>query len=93
MSHGHLLIKKPLITEKGTRLSEVGQYLFVVQEGATKNEVKKVVRELYKVDVAKVNIINLPGKVKKFRNLRGRQSGLRKAVVTLKTGQKINITQ
>lgn len=87
------LIKKPLITEKSTDLNEIGKYVFIVKPEATKNEIKKLVKEIYKVDVADVNMINRPPKSKRFRGVKGQESGLRKAVVTLKKGQKIDLAK
>ncbi len=87
------LIKKPLITEKSTTLSEVGKYVFMVKPEATKNEINKVVKELYRVDATSVNMINRPPKTKRFRNVRGTQKGYKKAIVTLKKGQKIDLAR
>lgn len=85
------LIKKPLATEKATDLSSVGKYVFVVKSKATKPEIKKAVREVYKADVADVNIVSHHAKRKRVGNIRGKQSGYKKAIVTLKKGQKIDI--
>lgn len=85
------LIKKPLITEKATDLSGAGKYVFAVGPSATKNEVRKAVYEIYRVTAAKVNIVNLPGKSRRFRGLKSRKGGMKKAVVTLKAGQKIDV--
>ncbi|MEK9172980.1 MAG: 50S ribosomal protein L23 [Patescibacteria group bacterium] len=87
------LIKRPLVTEKSTNLNEIGKYVFAVDPRATKNEVKKLIKEIYKVDPIRVNIINLPSKTKRFRNIRGKESGITKAIVTLKEGQKIDLTK
>lgn len=85
------LIKKPLITEKSTDLNKLGKYVFVVKFGATKPEIKKAVREIYKVDATGVNIVNRPAKRKRVGNFRGKQAGYKKAVVTLRSGQKIEL--
>jgi large subunit ribosomal protein L23 len=85
------LIKKPWITEKSGDLSLIGKYVFLVSPSATKNEVKKALREIYKVDAVDVNITNLPRKRKSFRNMKGMQEQRKKAVVTLKKGQKIDL--
>ena len=88
----HLLIKKPWITEKSTTLTTSNQYVFLVKSGATKPEVKKAIHALYKVDVLAVNILNRAGKVKKSgRGIRGKTDGYRKAIVTIKEGQKIDL--
>ena len=86
------LIKKPWVTEKAGNLGAVRQYVFLVDGAATKPEVKKAVEALYKVNVVSVNIVNRPAKRKRFRGiLRNAGDGQRKAVVTLKDGQKIDI--
>jgi len=90
MSSAHV-IKKPWVTEKATALGAAGKYVFLLHGHATKNEVKKAVHELYHVDVASVNIVNRPPKIKRFRGRRGTTSVLKKAIVTLKAGQKIDI--
>jgi large subunit ribosomal protein L23 len=85
------IIKKPLITEKATDLSKAGKYVFIVGAAATKSEVRKAVREIYRVDAVKVNIVNLPRKPKRFRGLKSYKGGVKKAIVTLKEGQKIDL--
>jgi large subunit ribosomal protein L23 len=85
------IIKKPWITEKSTDLNKIGQYVFLVKKSATKPEVKKVVKEIYKVDVVAVNIVNRPAKAKHMGAVRGTQPGYKKAIVTLKAGQKIDL--
>jgi large subunit ribosomal protein L23 len=86
------IIKKPWVTEKATGIGAHRQYIFLVQQSATKPEVKKAVKELYKVDVTAVNIVNLPAKHKRYRGVkRGSDVGRKKAIVTLKEGQKIDL--
>lgn len=85
------IIKEPHIAEKATALNAIGKYVFLVAPGATKQEVKKAVKELYRVDATAVNIVNLPGKTRRYRGKKGKRSGVKKAVVTLKEGQKIDI--
>ena len=88
----HLIIKKPWITEKATALTASNQYVFMVKSTATKPEVKKAIHALYKVDVTGVNILNRAGKVKRSgRGMRGKTDGYRKAIVTIKDGQKIDL--
>ncbi len=88
-----LLIKKPWITEKATAAAEkANQYIFLVEKKATKPEIKKAVAALYKVEVTDVNVVNRPPKRKRFGGARkGVQEGYRKAIVTVKEGQKIDI--
>lgn len=86
------LIKKPWITEKATALSALRKYVFMVKPQATKAEIKKTVKAVYKVDVISVNVINRPSKTKRFGGGRkGVQEGYRKAIVTLKEGQEIDL--
>lgn len=85
------LIKKPLVTEKATGLSGAGKYAFIIRRSATKKEVQKALREIYGVDVVKVNIVNLPAKPRRFRGRKSYKAGVKKAIVTLKQGQKIDI--
>lgn len=86
-----LLIQKPWITEKATALSESGKYVFIVKPAATKNEVKKAIREIYKVDVVAVRMIRTTGKPRRFRGVLGKTPDRKKAVVTVKAGQKIDL--
>jgi large subunit ribosomal protein L23 len=87
-----LLIKKPWITEKATALSVSNQYVFLVKSDAAKPEIKKAIHSLYKVDVVAVNVVNRPPKKKRSsRGRRGTQEGYRKAIVTVKDGQKIDL--
>lgn len=85
------IVKKPWITEKATALQKEAKYVFIVKQGATKPEIKKAVKEIYKVEPVAVNIVNRPAKSKKMGALRGHQSGYKKAVVTLEAGQKIDL--
>ena len=87
-----LIIKKPWITEKSTMLTAMNQYVFMVKSGATKPEIKKAIHTLYKVDPISVNVINRPAKAKRFGGSRkGVQPEYRKAIVTIKDGQKIDL--
>jgi len=87
------LVKKPWITEKSTLLNEGGKYVFLVKDSATKNEVKKMVKELYQVDATQVNMVNLPAKSRRYRGLKTEKPARKKAIVTLKEGQKIDLAR
>lgn len=91
MSRDVFLIQRPLLTEKAGELSAAGKYVFIVKPGATKNEIRKALQEIYGVEAIKVNVINLPRKPRRFRGIKGYLPGCRKAVVTLKQGQKIEV--
>ncbi|OGX36916.1 MAG: 50S ribosomal protein L23 [Omnitrophica WOR_2 bacterium RIFCSPLOWO2_12_FULL_50_9] len=79
-------------TEKGSRLEPQRKYLFRVAPKANKTEIKKAVEEIYKVKVQGVNTFIMRGKLKRVRQEEGRTASWKKAVVTLKEGQKIEVT-
>lgn len=86
------LIKKPHVTERSTELGAFDKYVFVVDSSATAPEVKKLIQSIYGVKVVKVNILNTKTKKSRLRNLiTKRRSKIKKAVVTLKSGDKIDI--
>ncbi len=86
------LIKSPLITEKGTLVSEkTNQVVFKVAPDATKGAIRDAVEELFKVTVVKVRTINLMGKRRRVRNTKGKRPDWKKAYVTLKEGDRIEI--
>ncbi len=85
-----LIIKKPRITEKsGLQAEGLGIYTFEVTKKANKKSIAKAVKELYKVTPVKVNIVNLPTKKVFSRGKKGTVSGVKKAIVFLKKGDKI----
>jgi large subunit ribosomal protein L23 len=86
------IIRTPVITEKATNASEHNQVIFRVPLTATKREVKAAVEGLFNVDVVAVNTIRVMGKLKRFRGRPGRRSDVKKAIVTLREGQRIDIT-
>jgi large subunit ribosomal protein L23 len=86
------IIRSPMITEKATSVSEYNQVIFRVPLTATKREVKAAVEGLFRVNVAAVNTIRVMGKLKRFRGRRGQRSDFKKAIVTLREGQRIDVT-
>ena len=82
-------IISPTITEKATSLSEFNKIVFKVHEGASKNSIN--IEKIFKVNVVKINTINLKGKTKIVRNKKTYKSGYKKAIVTLKKGQSIDL--
>jgi large subunit ribosomal protein L23 len=86
------VVVAPVITEKATLLSEQNKVVFQVAADATKDEIAAAVEALFKVNVTKVNTLNVKGKTKRFRGIVGRRSDVKKAVVTLAEGQSIDIT-
>ncbi len=85
------VIVSPAITEKSTMASEANQVVFNVARSASKPEIKAAVEALFSVKVTAVNTLVRKGKVKRFRGTRGRQSDVKKAIVTLAEGQSIDI--
>lgn len=82
----------PLITEKATLLSEQNKVVFKAPLTATKDEIKSAVETLFKVKVVSVNTIRQKGKNKVFRGVRGKRSDIKKAIVTLRDGDTIDVT-
>ena len=87
------VIRAPRVSEKTARLQEVSnQYVFEVATTATKADVKAAIEQICDVKVAAVNVVNVKGKAKAFKNRMGRRSDWRKAYVTLADGQTIDVT-
>ena len=85
------VIRRPLVTEKVTRLQEkLNQYAFEVTPGANKIQIKRAVEERFKVKVTGVRTVNVRGKVKRLGRFSGRRADWKKALVTLAEGQKID---
>ena len=84
-------IVSPVITEKATSLSEYNQIVFRVNKSASKNSIKKSIEKIFKVNVIKINTINLRRKTKIVRGKKTSRPGYKKAIVTLKKGQSIDL--
>jgi len=91
----HMIIKAPLITEKGTFVSEkAGQVVFKVDAAASKHDIRRAVEELFGVSVEAVRTVNYLGKVRKrFGRTIGRAAGWKKAYVTLAEGQQLDLLE
>jgi large subunit ribosomal protein L23 len=85
-------IVAPVITEKATIASESNQFVFRVARNATKPQIKAAIEKLFDVKVTGVNTLVRKGKNKAFRGVRGRQQDIKKAVVTLADGCRIDVT-
>ena len=85
-------IRHPIITEKATILSEHNKTVFKVHNKANKKTIKKNIEKLFKVNVIKVNIINQKSKIKMKQGKKSLKSGYKKAIITLKKGQSIDLT-
>ena len=86
------VILSPSITEKSTEASEFNKVVFNVAGSATKPQIKEAVERLFSVKVKSVNTQNRKGKEKRFKGRLGRQSDVKKAVVTLEEGHGIDVT-
>jgi len=86
------IILSPVITEKSTNLNVLNKLTFKVSKDANKSSIKKSIEKLYKVEVIKVNTILSKSKIKVVRGKLGRKTGYKKAIVTLKEGQTIDMT-
>ncbi len=86
------LIRSPVITEKSTMISEFNQVTFRVPLDASKPEIKAAVEMLFKVKVKAVNTLRQKGKTKRFRGIMGRRSDVKKAIVTLADGHRIDVS-
>lgn len=87
------IIREPVLTEKGDRAQMNNQYIFYVSRDANKVEIAQAVKELYGVKPTSVNVINTKGKSVRFGRLQGTRKDRKKAVVTLKQGDTISITE
>tara|TARA_B100001996_G_scaffold314567_1_gene257209 strand:+ start:126 stop:419 length:294 start_codon:yes stop_codon:yes gene_type:complete len=94
MSKIHLYDKifSPIITEKSTNLSEQGKIIFKVPNSANKKNLKKNIEKIFKVNVIKINIINKQNRKKLSRGRKVNVKGYKKAIITLKKGQSIDLT-
>ena len=86
------VIVSPVITEKATTLSDQNKVVFKVRKDASKPQIKAAVEKLFDVKVEAVNTLIRKGKVKRFKGTVGKQSDVKKAVVTLAEGQSIDVT-
>ena len=85
------IIKKPVISEKSISQGAVSKYTFWVDSGASKPVIADAVSKLFKVTVREVNIINQHGKLKQFKRIAAKRSNRKKAIVTLKAGDRIGL--
>ncbi len=94
MSKLHLYDKiiSPIVTEKSTKISEYNKIVFKVPNNADKKNLKKNIEKIFKVNVVKVNIINKQNRIKLARGRKVKISGFKKAIITLKKGQSIDLT-
>ena len=84
-------IISPIVTEKSTSLSEFNKIVFKVHKGSSKSSIKKSIEKIFKVNVVKINTVNIRKKVKMVRNKKAYKPGYKKAIITLKKGQSIDL--
>jgi len=89
----HIVLRRPIITEKSTMLGDNGQYVFEVAREANKIEVKRAVETVFKVKVRAVNIIHVPSKTRRMGRSTGFTRAWKKAVVSLQEGHRIEFFQ
>ena len=85
-------ILSPLVTEKTTNLSEQNKVIFKVPNNSNKKNLKINIEKIFKVNVIKINIINKQNRIKLTRGKKVKVSGFKKAIITLKKGQSIDLT-
>ena len=85
------ILIRPIVTEKSTALMEQGKYTFRVPLAATKIQIRQAVEHIFKVKVQAVNTMRYEGKLKRMGRTQGRRSDWKKAVVTLKPGEAIEL--
>ncbi len=85
------VVKHPLITEKAVAFGQMGKYIFSIDTHVSSQEARKVIEDHYKVKVVKMNVINVKPKQKRLGRSVGVKPGYKKLIVTLKSGQKLDI--
>ncbi len=89
--HLYEVLRRPLVTEKNAALQALGKYAFDVDEVATKPQVKQAVEKAFKVSVTAVNVMMVPGKTRRIGRRAVKTQSWKKAIVTLKPGDKIEL--
>jgi len=90
-THAYRILKMPHVSEKATDLIGKNKYVFKVLPGANKTEVKRVIEDLFGVDVLGVRIVNIPRRKRRLGKIEGWRGGYKKAIVRVKEGQKIEV--
>ena len=90
MLSGHQILVRPIVTEKNTMLNEVGKYCFEVAPHSNKIEIKRAVEEIFKVHVTTVNVLKVPGKMRRMGRTSGMTRSWKKAIVTLDAEHRID---
>ena len=85
-------ILSPIVTEKSTNISDQNKIVFKVPSKANKKNLKKNIEKIFKVNVTKINILNKKNRIKIIRGKKIKIKGFKKAIITLKKGQNIDLT-
>jgi large subunit ribosomal protein L23 len=91
MKSAYDIVIKPVITEKTVSMMEEGKYTFRVSKDANKFEIKNAIQDIFKVNVVNVATMNVKGKTKRMGRSEGKTASWKKAIVTLKEGQQIEV--
>ncbi len=91
MTDPRTVIRRPIVTEKSMRGTTLGKYTFEVDDASPKPVIRDAVEQLFRVRVTKVNVLRIPGRARRRGQHRYRDPGLRKAIVTLASGDKIDL--
>ena len=92
LNKSYKIILKPIVTEKATKLSEFNKVVFEVSNKSNKFEIKSAVEKLFSVKVKSINIVNIKGKIKRFKGVLGKRNDIKKAIITLQEGNTIDIS-
>ncbi|MCD6094849.1 50S ribosomal protein L23 [bacterium] len=87
------ILKEPIVSEKTTSLEKQGKYVFNVFPKANKVQIKEAIEQIYDTKVEKVNIVKIPGKKRRLGRIEGVKPGYKKAIVTLKKGERIKVIE
>lgn len=91
MTNQYAIVRRPLITERASELQEKqNKYIFEVQANANKIDIRRAIESMFDVDVVKVNVSNMHGKIKRLGRFQGQRPNWKKAVVTLAQGHSID---
>jgi len=91
MTDPRAVIRRPIVTEKSMRGTALGKYTFEVDGASPKPVIRDAVQRLFRVRVTKVNVLRIPGRERRRGQHRYHEPGLRKAIVTLASGDKIDL--
>ncbi|MFA4835426.1 MAG: 50S ribosomal protein L23 [Dehalococcoidia bacterium] len=89
--HTYEVLRRPIVTEKNTDLMAQSKYVFEVMKEANKDQIKAAVEKAFKVTVISINVIVVPSKPRGYGRLKGRRPSWKKAIVSLRAGDKIEI--